>query len=137
MDYIAVIHKDPDSDFGVSFPDFPGCVTASPTMDEAGPMAQEALEFHIEGMKEDGEPIPQPSALEEILADPDYADALAYVVVSVPDGPERVLRINIEVPETALRRIDALAESYHMSRSAYLVFAGTRLDRKEHNSPGT
>ena len=32
--YIAVIHKDPDSDFGVSFPDFPGCITAGATIDE-------------------------------------------------------------------------------------------------------
>jgi len=32
--YIAVIHKDPDSDFGVSFPDFPDCITAGATIDE-------------------------------------------------------------------------------------------------------
>jgi len=43
MDYIAIIHKDPDSDFGVSFPDFPGCITAGRTLDEAKEMAREAL----------------------------------------------------------------------------------------------
>ena len=35
MDYIEIIHKDPDSDFGVSFLDFPGCITAGRTLDEA------------------------------------------------------------------------------------------------------
>ena len=41
--YIAVIHKDADSDFGVSFPDLPGCITAGRTLDEACAMATEAL----------------------------------------------------------------------------------------------
>jgi predicted RNase H-like HicB family nuclease len=41
--YIAVIHKDADSDFGVSFPDLPGCITAGRTLDEARVMAAEAL----------------------------------------------------------------------------------------------
>ena len=43
MDYIAIIHNEPDSDFGVSFPDFPGCITAGRTLDEAKDMALEAL----------------------------------------------------------------------------------------------
>ena len=43
MDYVAIIHKDHDSDFGVSFPDFPGCITAGLTLDEAKGMALEAL----------------------------------------------------------------------------------------------
>ncbi len=41
--YIAVIHKDPDSDFGVSFPDFPGCITAGATIDKVKDMAHKAL----------------------------------------------------------------------------------------------
>jgi predicted RNase H-like HicB family nuclease len=41
--YIALIHKDADSDFGMSFPDLPGCVTAGATLDEARDMAEEAL----------------------------------------------------------------------------------------------
>jgi len=53
--YIGLIHKDADSHFGVSFPDFPGVVTAGTTLDDARTMAQEALGFHIEGLAEDGE----------------------------------------------------------------------------------
>ena len=58
--YIAFVHKDTKSDFGVSFPDFPGCITAGKNIDEAKDIAQEALTFHIQGMLEDGELLPSP-----------------------------------------------------------------------------
>jgi predicted RNase H-like HicB family nuclease len=67
--YIALIHKDPNSDYGVSFPDFPGCVTAGATLDEARKMGEEALALHIEGMVEDGDAIPEQSSLERIMGD--------------------------------------------------------------------
>jgi predicted RNase H-like HicB family nuclease len=47
MDYIAYLQKDSKSDFGVSFHDFPGCVTAGKSLDEARRKAPEALAFHI------------------------------------------------------------------------------------------
>jgi predicted RNase H-like HicB family nuclease len=53
MDYIAIVHKEADSDFGVSFPDFPGCITAGRTLDEAKDMAAEALTGH-RGYARDG-----------------------------------------------------------------------------------
>ena len=58
MDYIAIIHKDADSDFGVSFPDFPGCISAGRTLDEAKNMALEALTGHIAIMHAAGLPVP-------------------------------------------------------------------------------
>ena len=61
--YIGLIHKDADSDYGVSFPDLPGCITAGATLDEARAMAEEALKIHLEGMVEDGDPVPEPSTL--------------------------------------------------------------------------
>ena len=67
--YIGLIHQDPGSDFGVSFPDFPGAITAGSTLDEAHAMAEELLAFHVQGMLEDGEAIPDPSSLEAIMAD--------------------------------------------------------------------
>ena len=75
--YIALIHKDPDSDYGVSFPDFPGCISVGATLDEARGMAEEALAFHIDGMTEDGNAIPEPSSLETIMADRQNLDAVA------------------------------------------------------------
>jgi predicted RNase H-like HicB family nuclease len=121
--YIAIIQKDSDSDFGVSFPDFPGCVTAGATIDEAKDLAQEALIFHIEGMLADGEEMPEPSGLEEVMADPDYAGGLAFLV-TVPKT--RAVRINISIPEMALRKIDAAAKKKGLTRSAFLVQAASR-----------
>jgi len=69
MDYIAIIHKDPDSDFGVSFPDFPGCITAGRTLEEAKDMALEALTGHIGVMRDTGDPVPAPSTFDEVMND--------------------------------------------------------------------
>ena len=82
--YIALTHKDANSDYGISFPDFPGCITAGASLDEARAMAAEALAFHIEGMIEDGEAVPLPSTLETIMADLVNRDAVA-VLVDVPE----------------------------------------------------
>ena len=78
--YIGLIHKDADSHFGVSFPDFPGAITAGTTLDDARAMAEEALALHIEGMVEDGEAVPEPSALEEVMSDPDNRSGVAILV---------------------------------------------------------
>ena len=56
MRYPIVIHKDPDSDYGVTVPDLPGCFSGGDTMDEAIDMAHEAILGHIEGLLMDGEP---------------------------------------------------------------------------------
>ena len=66
--YIALIHKVADSDYGVSFPDLPGVITAGSTLDEARDMAMEALALHLEGLVQDGEAVPDPSSLEDITS---------------------------------------------------------------------
>ena len=86
-------------------------------------MAQNALTLHIQGMLEDGVPLPAPSRLEDIMADPDYADSTAYLVVSVPDAKPRTVRVNITLPEMTLKQIDAAAKKQGMSRSSFLVQA--------------
>jgi predicted RNase H-like HicB family nuclease len=78
--YIALVRKDSDSDFGVEFPDFPGCVTAGKDLEEARTLAEEALRFHIEGMIEDGESLPRPSRFEEIMSDPENRGTVALLV---------------------------------------------------------
>ena len=121
MDYIAYLHKDRTSDFGVSFPDFPGCVTAGRTLEEARRMAGEALALHVRGMIEDGERIPEPSSLDDLADDPAMKGAVA-ILVSLP-APEKTVRINISVAENQLQQIDRLAEEASLSRSAYMVRA--------------
>jgi len=86
-------------------------------------MAHDALTLHIKGMLEDGEKIPGPSKLEDIMADPDYSDAAAILVVAVSDQKPRSVRVNITVPEDMLHQIDAIAKKRGMSRSSFLVHA--------------
>jgi predicted RNase H-like HicB family nuclease len=125
-EYIALIHKDADSDFGVSFPDFPGCVTAGRTLDEARSMAAEALALHIEGMEADGEAIPEPSSLTAIMEERENRDAVA-VLVPGPAKAAKAVRVNITLPEDALRAIDSYAESHGYTRSGMIVAAARRL----------
>ena len=72
--YVAFIHKDEDTGFGISFPDFPGCISVGDTRAEAVCQGAEALALHVEGMIEDGQPIPPPRSLEDIRADPELAE---------------------------------------------------------------
>ncbi|WP_155326017.1 type II toxin-antitoxin system HicB family antitoxin [Desulfosarcina ovata] len=85
-------------------------MTAGANIDEAKDMAQNALTLHIQGMLEDGEPLPAPSKLEEIMADPDVSDAAAFLVVGVPDAKPRTIRVNITVPDV---RNQSVAWSIH------------------------
>ena len=123
--YIALIHKEAASDYGVSLPDLPGCVTAGTTLDEARAFAEEALALHLAGMAEDGEAVPEPSSLESVMADRENRDAVA-VLVSVKGAAPKAVRINITVPEDVLARVDAYAEQHGMSRSGFLVHAAKR-----------
>jgi len=102
---IALIHKDADSDFGVSFPDFPGCVTAGATLDDARELAEEALAFHIEGLEQDGEALPEASTLETVMADTENRDGVA-ILVPAPSRPARSIRINITLPADVLGDAD-------------------------------
>ncbi len=135
VNYIAIVHKEAKTDFGVSFPDFPGCITAGQTVDEAKDLAQEALALHIKGMIEDGEQLPAPSKLEDIMVDADYADAAAYLVISIPDTKPRTVRVNITVPEMTLKQIDAAAKKRGMSRSSFLVHLAQNAIHSNHSQP--
>lgn len=87
--YIALIHKDPDSDYGVSFPDLPGLITAGTDLDDARAMAADALAFHLEGLAEDGEAVAEPSSLEAIMVSAENRGAVA---VLIPAGAVGVAR---------------------------------------------
>lgn len=119
--HIALLRKTPNSDYSADFPDFPGCVTAGRSMEEARRLSAEALAFHIEGMTEDGEPIPPPSTLDTIMADPRNRDAVAFLV-PIPDKPARAIRINVTPPEDLVRDIDRVTTN----RSRFLAEAARR-----------
>ncbi len=119
--YIALIHKEPGSAFGISFPDFPGCVSAGDTLQEALASGTEALAVHIEGMIEDGAEIPAPSDIDTVMTDPTNRDGIAVLVAGPPET-ERAVRINVTLPSGLLRRIDQRAAN----RSRFLAQAAER-----------
>ena len=123
--YIALIHKDAESEFGVSFPDLPGCVTAGATLDEARDMAAEALAFHLEGLAEDGEAIPEPSTLETVMNDPDNKDGVA-ILVAAPAQVVKAVRINVTLPEDLLASVDSYASANGYTRSGFLALAAKK-----------
>jgi predicted RNase H-like HicB family nuclease len=132
--YIGLIHKDAESDYGVSFPDFPGVITAGIDLDEARRMAEEALNFHVEGMIEDGEALPEPSSLEAIMQDPDNRDGVA-VLVALKNRSAKAVRLNITLPEDVLRAIDAYSQAHGLTRSGFLAQAAKR-QIQEDDTPG-
>ncbi len=125
MDYIEIIHKDSDSDYGVSFPDFPGCITAGQTLDEAKDMALEALTGHIDVMHEAGLPVPDPSSLDEVMRQPDFQDGMAFLVTV--NEPGKTVRVNITLTKRQLQTIDQQARAHGMTRSAFLVNSGLKI----------
>jgi predicted RNase H-like HicB family nuclease len=123
--YIALIHKDPDSDYGVSFPDLPGCVTAGLDLDDARSMAEEALALHLAGMAEDEEPIPEPSSLEAVMADRENRDAVA-ILVKAPPATAKAVRVNMTIPEDELEQIDKFSAEHGYTRSGFLLHAAKK-----------
>jgi predicted RNase H-like HicB family nuclease len=124
--YIGLIHKDGDSDFGVSFPDFPGVVTAGTTLDDARAMAEDALALHVEGLAEDGEAIPEPSSLEEVMSDRDNRTGVA-ILISLKTEPPKAVRVNVTLPGDVLEQIDKYAEAHGFTRSGLLTQAAKKL----------
>ncbi len=86
--YIALIHKDPDSGYGVSFPDLPGVITGGDTIDEAMRNAPEVLAFAAEDWTEQtGRPFPQPRSIDDLRKDAAFQkDAADAVIAAVPFG---------------------------------------------------
>ena len=126
--YVAVLEKEPDSDFGIYFPDLPGCVTAGDDEDEALRNAEEVLQFHIDGLIELDLPVPPSSAVREHPLGR-YPNALCIAMIRAR-LPGRVRRINLTVDKHLLADIDAAAAARGDSRSGFVAEAARRLMRE-------
>ena len=129
MLYIAFIHKDPDSVYGVSFPDVPGCISAGDTIDEAVRNAVEALSGHVRMLEMDGDPIPPPRDFDAIMADEslteDRQGAMTTVIPLLRDRGSTI-RVNVSFDLGLLEAIDAAASERGQTRSAFLASAARR-----------
>jgi predicted RNase H-like HicB family nuclease len=116
--YIAVINKENGKQYGVIFPDFLGCVTVGKNLEEAKEMAQEALQFHVDGMLQDGEDLPKTKTLDEIKKK--YKKAEIFLVVAVKIKT-KATRINISIDEKLLRKLDKFLLNSNETRSSFFA----------------
>ena len=124
MRYPVIIHKDLDSDYGVTVPDLPGCFTAGDTVDDAIAQAVEAIECHVEGLVLDCKTIPTPRSIEFHQKNPDYANGVwALVSVTLDKLPGESRRVNITMPELLLALIDQHAKQHGETRSRFIAQA--------------
>jgi predicted RNase H-like HicB family nuclease len=129
MRYIAFVHKDEGSIYGMSFPDFPGCISAGDTLDEALANASEALRGHVQMMEADGDSVPEARTLDDIMQDTDLADEREGAVMSaVPLIRDlgSTTRINVSLDLGLLKSIDEAAAARKQTRSAFLASAARR-----------
>jgi predicted RNase H-like HicB family nuclease len=117
--YIAYIRKDDDSDYGVEFPDLPGCVTAGRTVEEAHAMACEALAAYVEVLNERGRPVPKPSTLDDLKNDKHRKNAVVSFI-ELDESLFKPERVNVMLPKSLLARIDAVSGG---NRSRFLAEA--------------
>lgn len=124
MHYVALMHKDEDSAYGVSFPDLPGCYSAGDTLDEAMQNAREGLASFVRWMEDDGDNVPVPRLPDEIMTDPALAGAReGAVVILVPLVRDlgSTTRINVSLDLGLLQAIDSEAKQRKQTRSAFIA----------------
>jgi len=131
MIYPIVIHKDRDSDYGVTVPDLPGCFSAGVSLDEAVAMAREAIELHLEGLIEEGGVIPAPRPLDYHKKNSDYAGGTwALVEVDARSLRLHAKRVNVTIPQRVLDAVDRAAAAEHDTRSGLLTKAAANYLQK-------
>ncbi len=121
MNYIAIIHKEKDTAYGVTLPDFPGCFSAADTLDDVPRNVQEAVELWAEG--EEVEP-PVPSSFEDVAqSEAAQGGMLMLVDINFDFLDQKVVPVNLSMPVYMRNRIDRAARERGLTRSAFLVQA--------------
>ena len=83
--YVGVVHRTAESDYGVFFPEVPGCATAGRDLAEAAAMAREALALHLEGLTKEGTPWPEPLGFAAVQKLPEAEGAFSFLAVPAPE----------------------------------------------------
>ena len=125
VEYIGLAEKVSDG-YSVFFHDFPGCGSAGKTLEKARKNAREGLLNHIELMIEDGELIPKPSSIDNIVKLRESKGCILLIIpIVMPSGKAK--RINITIDSSLLHAIDAAAADQHKTRSALLAEAAQNM----------
>lgn len=118
--YFAIVHKDPGSAYGVTFPDLPGCFSAADTLEDLVPNACEALDLWFEDQEEI-----EPRDAEAIAAEHAGELAKGAFLVAVPRVTRlgKPVRVNVSLDRGILDAIDAAAAARKLTRSAFIAEA--------------
>lgn len=132
--YVAIVEGDQDAGYSAYFPDLPGCVTGAESMMELAEAAREALKLHLNGMAEDGELFPEPTALEAVKVPREVKEIGRLLVdIDIDDAP---VRVNISIGAQFLKRVDIAAEARGMTRSGYLIEGARQMMAEKPNQFG-
>lgn len=126
MHYVALIHKDTDSAYGVSFPDLPGCFSAGDSLDEAARNAIDGLASYVLWLEADGDKVPPPRSIDEISDDPHLAEdrhGATLMLVPLVRDLGSTTRINVSLDLGLLQAIDSAARQRKQTRSAFISSA--------------
>ncbi|MCL2297923.1 MAG: type II toxin-antitoxin system HicB family antitoxin [Proteobacteria bacterium] len=124
MFYPAYVHKDTDSAWSVTLPDFPGCFSAADELEGLPTAIQEAVEVYFDDEDAD---LPAPSSPEQWMDDERFQGGYWMLVdLDTSKINTRAVRLNISLPERLVKEIDVFAQSQHLSRSAFLARAAER-----------
>ncbi|MCZ4109517.1 type II toxin-antitoxin system HicB family antitoxin [Brevundimonas diminuta] len=127
--YVGVIERAESGSYGVSFPDFPGCVGAGDNPLDTIEDGKLALAQHIAAMQDHGISIPEPTPIAQLDREEWDSPSTASInsfPVEVPDATEPSLparRINVTMPDRLVTRIDAAAQEFGFDRSGLLAVA--------------
>jgi len=123
MQFLVVLHTETDrTDYGVTVPDLPGCVSAGDTLEEALTNAGEAILGHLEVMVEDGKPLPEPNSMVPPL-DPGQMIGVVRIDLTELEALRETVRLNISMERRTLERIDEAARLAGTTRSGFLATA--------------
>lgn len=118
--YFAVVHKDEDSAYGVSFPDLPGCYSAADRIEDVLPNACEALELWFE----DAEDVaPRDLGAISAAVAGELAEGAFIIAVPLLTASTKSVRVNLSLDAGTLADIDAAAAARRLTRSAFIVEA--------------
>lgn len=125
--YLGIVEKDPDSAFGMWFPDMPGCFPATDEFDDLPRVAAELLRLHVEALESNGRDVPEPRPIAEVMADKEARRSLkagaTTMLVPLFADPGRTVRVNVTVDRGLLEQIDEAADARGLTRSAFLAQA--------------
>lgn len=130
MHYFGVVHHEPGTAYGVSFPDVPDCFAAADEQEDLLKNAIDALEDYFA----DGHALPEARSIEQIRAElaADLAEGAFLIAVPLIPRPTKSVRMNISMDQGLVKAIDDAANRLNLSRSAFLAQAAIKEIRQEH-----